>query len=226
MKLKQHALSLALVAALTGTSVMAQVPQKGANQGAPAAATPSSQAVENLATAASLVRYGDANKDALSLITAARIMVQTGSSPSSAEVVQSSPAQAKADKQSVTSVLARAKTYAGQRPDLLALIGDVEQSAARGATNGPGQKTTIVGRGMTDVYRVRFDAGQQAIVLVSGDGDSDLDLFVLDENGREVCRDDDSTDQMVCTWTPRWSGPFTIRVRNLGMANEYTIRHN
>jgi hypothetical protein len=31
---------------------------------------------------------------------------------------------------------------------------------------------------------------------------------------------------MVCGWTPRYTGPFTIRVRNLGVANEYRIVHN
>lgn len=223
MKLKTSLLSLAILASFATASV---AQGKGANEGEPARPTASSQAVEGLATAASLVRYGDANKDALSLITAARIMSQIGSSDSAAEVVTANPGEKKADKASIDAILTRAKQYAGQRADLVALANDVSASGARGATGGPGRKTTVVSRNTTDVYRVRFRGGEPAVVLVSGDGDSDLDLFVLDENGNQVCKDDDATDDMLCRWTPKWTGLFTIRVKNLGMANQYSIVHN
>ena len=130
------------------------------------------------------------------------------------------------EKASVDAILARAKQYAGSRADLVALASDVAASGSRGATGGPGRKTTVVSRGTTDVYRVNFRGGEPALVLVSGDGDSDLDLFILDENGNRVCKDDDTTDDMLCRWTPKWSGQFTIRVKNLGMANQYTVVHN
>jgi hypothetical protein len=48
---------------------------------------------------------------------------------------------------------------------------------------------------------------------------------VLDENGNQVYKDDDTTDDMIYRWTPKWTGQFTIRVKNLGIANEYTIVH-
>ena len=224
MKLKTSLVSVAILACVAGSAFAQQ--GKGSNLGDPAKATASSTAVESLATAASLVRYGDANKDALSLITAARIMNQVGASDSKAEAVSTSPAEKKADKAAVGAILERAKQYAGSRADLVALANDVASSSARGATGGPGRRTTVVARGTTDVYRVTFRGGEPAMVLVSGDGDSDLDLFVLDENGNQVCRDDDASDDMVCRWTPRWTGQFTIRVKNLGMANRYTIVHN
>lgn len=225
MKLKTSLLALVVGASLATVSMADQ--GKGVNVGEPAKPSASSQAVESLATAASLVRYGDANKDALSLITAARIMSQVGSSPSTAEVVEAKPGEAKASKSSIEAILARAKQYAGARADLVALANDVSAASSRGSVSGrPGSKTTVVSRNTTDVYRVRFKANEVAMVLVSGDGDSDLDLFILDENGNEVCRDDDTTDTMICSWTPRREAAFTIRVKNLGMANEYTIVHN
>lgn len=224
MKLKTSLISLAVLASFATAAVAQQ--GKGANEGEPAKPTASSLAVESLATAASLVRYGDANKDALSLITAARIMNQVGSSPSTAEALDVKPGEAKANKGSVEAILVRAKQYAGSRADLVALANDVSASASRGAVGGPGRKFTVVSRNSTDVYRVRFNGGEPALVLVSGDGDSDLDLFIQDENGNEVCSDDDATDDMVCRWTPRWTGQFTVRVKNLGMANQYTIVHN
>lgn len=224
MKLKTSLMSLAILASLATAAVAQQ--GKGTNEGEPAKPTASATAVESLATAASLVRYGDANKDALSLITAARIMSQVGGSPSTAVAVDVKPGEAKASKAGVEAILSRAKQYAGSRADLVALANDVSASGSRGATGGPGRKTTVVSRGQTDVYRVNFKGSEPALVLVSGDGDSDLDLFVLDENGNQVCKDDDATDDMICRWTPKWTGQFTIRVKNLGMANEYTIVHN
>ena len=60
-----------------------------------------------------------------------------------------------------------------------------------------------------------------------GDGDTDLDLFIYDENGNLIDSDDDDTDYCVCSWRPRWTGKFYIRIKNLGrISNAYTIRTN
>jgi len=91
---------------------------------------------------------------------------------------------------------------------------------------GPGQVRTAVGDGGHDEYVVRFRGGETAQVAVAGDGDSDLDLFVYDENGDLVCSDEDKTDRMFCSWQPETSGYYTIRVKNFGMENLYVMRHN
>lgn len=76
----------------------------------------------------------------------------------------------------------------------------------------------------TDEYVVFFKAGMEVCVLVEGDGDTDLDLYVYDENGNLVDKDIDELDTCVCSWTPKWSGKFTIKVKNLGSVyNQYTI---
>jgi hypothetical protein len=172
MKLKASLMSLAVLASLASAAMAQQ--GKGTNEGEPAKSTASAIAVESLATTASLVRYGDANKDALSLNTTARIMNQVGSSPSKAEAVDVKPGEAKAGKSSVEAIPARAKQYAGSRADLVDLANDVSASGSRGATGGPGRKTTFVSRGTTDVYRVTFRGGEPALVLVSRDGNSAL----------------------------------------------------
>lgn len=200
---------------------------KGQNRGAEAAKTESSVAVENLRTAASLVRYGDAKKDAMALITAAKMIGEAGGSASTAERVKPQPGQkAGEDGMTLDAVLARAKTYAAGRADLLALADDVAKASTRGGVNGPGRIRTVVNTRGNDVFRVAFRGGEPARILVSGDGDSDLDLYVYDENGNLVCKDDDATDDMVCGWTPRWTGQFRIVVRNTGVANQYILVHN
>jgi hypothetical protein len=74
---------------------------------------------------------------------------------------------------------------------------------------------------------IRFYGGERAEVIVEGDGDTDLDLFVYDENWRLVASDDDSTDYCIARWTPRRTGSFHVVVENLGSVyNEYTLRTN
>ncbi len=227
MTFSQRFIPFAMVAISLVSLGVSAGEQKGSNAGEPTAPTASSTAVETLQTAADLVRYGDANKDALALITAARIMKQVGFGPSKAVVVTSSKADGtKPDKASVDAVLARARQYAGDRKDLLALADDVVKMSPRGSVNGHGRITTIVGRGMTDVYQITYKGGERAGVLAVGDGDSDLDMYVYDENGNLICKDDDLTDRMVCRWSPAWQGQFTIKIKNLGMANQYTLINN
>ena len=79
----------------------------------------------------------------------------------------------------------------------------------------------------TDVYEIQFAGGRLAEVLLSGDGDTDLDLFVYDEYGNEVCSDVSFDDQEYCSWRPRWTGFFTIEIENLGgVYNVYTLTTN
>ena len=77
----------------------------------------------------------------------------------------------------------------------------------------------------TDVYEHIFYAGETAFIYIIGDGDTDLDLFVYDENGNLVDSDTDEKDTCLCTFKPKWTGKFTVKVKNLGKVyNEYEIR--
>ncbi|MCX7962606.1 MAG: hypothetical protein N2653_13690, partial [Burkholderiales bacterium] len=79
----------------------------------------------------------------------------------------------------------------------------------------------------SDVFRVTFRGLEPALVGISGDGDTDLDLFVYDETGRLVCRSERPVDEEICQWVPRWTGVFRIEVRNLGRVwNRYLILTN
>ena len=79
----------------------------------------------------------------------------------------------------------------------------------------------------TDRFQVTFRGYESARVAVRGDGSSDLDLYVYDENGNQVAKDDDYTDNCLASWTPRWTGAFTIVVVNRGGDyNQYAICTN
>lgn len=194
-----------------------------------AVSTPSAQSVQQLSIAHALVRYGDAWKDPLSLILAARMIKEFGVVPSTAKKLGSASGaneKSSKDRFSVDGVLERARALAGERTDLLAMIDDAAKAGKRGAVNGTQQWRDVVSSRQTDVYRLAFRGGETAMVAVSGDGDSDLDLYVYDENGHLICRDESETDDMVCSWQPRWTGEFTVHIRNLGAANQYVAAHN
>ena len=79
----------------------------------------------------------------------------------------------------------------------------------------------------SDTYDYVFYGNQDAVATISGDGDTDLDLYVYDENWNEVCHSTSNGDDEVCTWNPRWTGTFKIVVKNLGnIFNRYHITLN
>ena len=76
-------------------------------------------------------------------------------------------------------------------------------------------------------YTTTFFGGDMAEVIIDGDNDTDLDLFIYDENGNLVASDTDELDYCICRWTPRWTGEFTVVVQNLGSVyNEFSIETN
>jgi hypothetical protein len=80
---------------------------------------------------------------------------------------------------------------------------------------------------MSHTYNMRFWAGDYASIAVSGDGDTDLDLFVYDELGNLIASDIDGTDECVVTWMPAWTGNFRVEIHNLGyVSNVYSIASN
>lgn len=192
------------------------------------------QVERTLLMAADLSKYGYANKDALSLIQAARLSKQLGftvEERKKAENEEMRPAP-EGDKKvgqvslDPTKLLADAKAMAGDDGVLLALIDDVN-SNVRGTVGGPKYASSYVYAGDTDVYNVSFRGGEIAIVTVIGDGDTDLDLYVYDNNGNLIASDTDYSDDCVCTWTPRWTGNFRIKIVNRGRVyNSYLLRTN
>jgi hypothetical protein len=63
-----------------------------------------------------------------------------------------------------------------------------------------------------DVYQRTFQSGEMARVSVSADGA--IDLRIYDSEGRLVVSDTSLDHSPTCTWEPRYTERFTIRVRN------------
>jgi len=98
-------------------------------------------------------------------------------------------------------------------------------SAYAGPVGGPKISNDSVLARASDSYDVSLNAGSNTRITVRGDGDTDLDLFVYDENGNLVGSDTDSTDFCIVDVNPKWTGQFRIVIRNLGnVYNQYSLR--
>lgn len=125
----------------------------------------------------------------------------------------------------MNNVLATAETSSNVAAPSTEYI--VSSSASTAETSLYVNASTIerVNAKSTDRYTQRFYAGETAYIYVNGDGDTDLDLYVYDENGNLIDSDTDPGDFCLCSFTPKWSGTFTIKVKNLGgVYNKYRIR--
>jgi hypothetical protein len=93
-----------------------------------------------------------------------------------------------------------------------------------GAARAGGVNVTRAQAGGTDVYTRYFRAGEVVRVAISGDGDTDLDLYVSCPCDRVVARDEGPTDDAAVQFRAPESGLYTIRVVNRGpVYNEYAI---
>ena len=192
-----------------------------------------SETAELLAMAGQLVKYGYDTKTALPLIQAVEIYNRLGATSQDLSKTDEAGQSVKiADDTKTASMghtqqqlLADATTFAEGDKNLLALIQDAGNT--RGRVNGPLMHTDRVKAGYTDVYRYTFRGGEEALILVSGDGDTDLDLYVYDENDNLIDYDTDRTDTCAASFTPRWTGEFKIKIKNLGnVYNEYLLLIN
>lgn len=125
------------------------------------------------------------------------------------------------------TMLAAAKELAGEDDIILGLIEDAEAEGARGRIGGATSRISRLPAGMTDVWEVPFYGSSYAEVAVVGDGDSNLDVLVTDENGNTICFDVSWTDKIGCNFVPAWNGYFYITVQNTGdKRNSYYLLTN
>ena len=191
--------------------------------------------ISALQTAAGLAKYGYANYSATALAEAAKIFAETETQPLDV-VVEKGKTETVSEKDNAVSfdpaqLLADAKKYAGKDKVVLAYIKQIEKDLktgqTRGAVGGPKiNRDRVLGKDV-DTYKIKFWASELAEVCVSGDGDTDLDLYVYDENGNLIGSDTDYTDECVVRWVPAWTGTFIVKVVNRGaLYNNYTIWTN
>jgi hypothetical protein len=233
--LKWTGLVVTLIGAVTVGQLWAGAAGANAAGGDEAAKDESTAGLEDVALAEQLADWGRENNHAAAVALAARIMsgVQqqpmdnAGKETEGAAAAASQPKEAAGD--TAATLIAEAQQMAGDNDAAKAAVEAMGKLGvtAMGSTRGCIIHHDSVNARTTDVYRLAFRGGERAAVYVSGDGDTDLDLYVYDSNGNLIGADTDYSDECLVTWTPAWTGPFIIKIQNLGgVWNAYTLRTN
>ena len=205
------------------------IPEKPEVKGEP------SNEMSALRLASDLVKYGYAQQSALPLIDALNIIIENPTQPLNADKEAEDVAIETSDKNGnitldFAEIIASAKQFADGDETLMALLTQVENDAeapSRGAVNGPKYTVDVLGPNRYTTYNVSFVAGYIAEVGLSGDGDTDLDLYVYDSNGNLIVADESYSDDCYVNWVPAWTGRYTIKVVNRGgVANKFVLLTN
>ncbi|HMO09097.1 MAG TPA: hypothetical protein PKD10_15830 [Paracoccaceae bacterium] len=190
-------------------------------------------ATAQLSLSQDLYALGMAQGDALTVLTAAKLAsgvdftdvvreVETKAGEAVAEEADTADGPVDA-----AAMLASARQLAGEDETLQGLIDDVEAEGSRGRIGGASRTLSRLPGGSTDVWKVPFYGNSYAEVAVVGDGDSNLDVLITDENGNTVCYDVSWSDKVYCDFVPRWNGFFFITVQNTGRKrNSYYLLTN
>lgn len=191
--------------------------------------------VADLAMAQDLYAYGVRAQDVLSVLTAAKITgaistsdvereAETKENEGGAVAEQGTGAEAPAEYE---DMIAMAREMAAGNDAMLDMVADVEEAGTRGRYQGPSKTRRGLLAGRTDIFRIDYRGGYLAELAVVGDGDTDLDLVITDENGNVICKDTSYSDKLYCSWTPRWTGVFVVAVVNHGLIrNTYYLLTN
>ena len=204
-----------------------------------AQATVVNPSVSNWELAQRLANYGYENEAAGALVEAADILVSipvVNPELGRMEPVGTAPAELKAEKAqlSVDKLLADASEITDDAA-LMARIEDIknrqammaEMEGTRGAVGGAQVLSDMVYANGEQMFFCDFYAHQVAMVALVGDGDSDLDLVIYDQNMNVVTSDEGYDFDCLCTWTPAWTGRFYMKIVNRGnVYNRFTLATN
>ncbi len=219
--------ALALPALAEGTTAD---PAKAPNVNTAASGTRGG--VATMAMAQDLYALGMANKDALTVLTAAKLAAsvdvkeveQKKETKGEETAGQGDGVEAPVD---AAAMLAAARELAGEDEILTGLIEDVEAEGSRGRIGGASSTLSRLPAGQTDVWEIPFYGDSYAEVAVVGDGDANLDVLVTDENGNTICYDVSWSDKIYCDFVPAWNGYFYVTVQNNGgTRNSYYLMTN
>jgi hypothetical protein len=218
-------ISLLVIFTVIGFSLFAQTENKPAAQ-------PLSENLLALQTANALARYGYSAQSASALIGAAEIFAQIRTQPLGVqpERQQSGSTAVETPEFTPANLLADARRIAGRDATMIAWANEVERSlntTTRGAVGGPKWAVDVIPNGGTHTYDISFRAGEYSEVAISGNGASDLDLYIYDGYGNLVIGDEGYSDQSTLWFVASRTGVFRIVIKNWGpRANRYGLYTN
>lgn len=219
-------------AANAAADATAAAPAAAKGPNVKSSATGTKGAVATLALAQDLYTLGMTNKDALTVLTAAKLAGSVAVKET--ERKKETKGEALADQTEgvdapvdAATMLASARELAGEDETLTGLIEDVVAEGSRGRVGGTSSTLSRLSAGQSDVWEIPFYGDSYAELAVLGDGDANLDVLVTDENGNTICYDVSWSDKIYCDFVPSWNGYFYVTVQNNGGSrNSYYLMTN
>ncbi len=186
-------------------------------------------AVSLYEAAVTIGEYGLRQGDPIILVAAARSLIRIGGNYRATGVrrghdVEGTGKPTRSDGKRSTQArqspearyLAAAVVHAGDDPAIALMIDATLAARARGRSDGPGRwQGPVEQRGYVEL-EVEFRGAELAEVFVVGDGETDVDLEVLDQVGTRVCKSEGDGDREACRWTPDRTETYVVRVTNRG----------
>jgi len=97
----------------------------------------------------------------------------------------------------------------------------------RGAVGGPRMHSSRILSRSSHSYEFTFQGSKKASIAIVGDGETDLDMFIYDEQGKLVGVSDGQWDNELMYWRVEKAQKYRIEVRNVGkIYNDYVIITN
>lgn len=153
--------------------------------------------------------------DPLLILSAAKLRKTLAPTPTDRAAADGSPATD--TPLSWQDMLTQAETLADGDDALIGLIDDVRAETTKGVASGPVYNIGSIASGKTDTYpAVDFVGGEYAEVYVEAKSATDLNLTIVDAQGRLVCSDTDASHIAYCGWRPADTAGFLLKVENNG----------
>jgi hypothetical protein len=214
--------------AVAGSVLAADKAPPATVPGAKAETSAGVQGATKLETAYRLAAYGREKSDPQALILAAKMMNEVGAQKADVKGVTTggaADASTKAAKPETTaaSLLDEAEALARGDAGVTTQIAEVRASAQKGFVGGVRRSVLRLPARSVFTWTGTAIAGQQAIAIAQGDGDTDIDMKVYDGGGNLICSDTRGDYTPACQWTPAWTGNFTLQLINNGVVYSDTV---
>ena len=203
-----------------------------------------SQSKKTITLATELKNYGLSNNNPIFLISAAQILIDNpidkkqvadkiedkGGTTTNATKKETEDIELNAK-----ALLGKAKSMAGKDKEVLAMVAKVETNLQNKKTNQATTKGATYYNGYYQTFKVyktkwvyiTFTGGELAEIVFIGDGDTDVDFYVYDEDGNFLDKDVDYTDEAGWSWYPRYTQQYRFKMVNRGnVYNKVTVITN
>lgn len=181
--------------------------------------------------ATNLVNAAIEHDDPVHLVSAAKILMEVPVGEFTIEKEEQDESTSESEEKENDSslpldprvLLERAKSMSSSDEELTALINNLlaevpeeREPVTRGAKYGRVHTSRRVNARSYYAFYITYKGGEQAILSIIGDGDTDLDFYVYDMDGNLLGSDEDYTDQAYFVWTPRYNTRYRVKVVNRG----------